>query len=245
MMRRCSGFSFWLISAAALLLAGTSHRGLAQAPTALQADKPVTAKPVALLQRPFDTTNFRTYMNLGSFFEALPDNLAKQGIPLKIVVDANAFEDEHTGSDSPFDAHLQFPSDARKMTVAQALRFALSKLPDDNGAFVAMGDHVLVTTKKRASITFKLKQPLRGTFEDCPLSTALQQLAESTGTTIVLAPQAGKQAQQRVSAEFRNDVTLGSAIRVLAEMADLKAVVLEGVVFVTTPAHVEALMKER
>jgi hypothetical protein len=249
MMRKCNLCACALLLAA-VLLAPTSARAWTAAFAPRQQDQPVAqdrptvAQTAALLQRPFDTKNFRVYMNLDSFFDLLPDNLAKQKIALKIVVDREAFEQEHKDFGSPFDVHLQFPADDRQATVAQALRYALSYLPDDNAAIVPKANHVLLTTKKRANVVPQLKQMVQAAFDDCPLATALQRLADLTDTSIVVAPEAAKQAQLRVSAVFRNDVTLTTALRVLTEMAELTAVVQEGVLLVTTPAHAKALAKQ-
>jgi hypothetical protein len=47
-----------------------------------------------------------------------------------------------------------------------------------------------------------------------------------------------------VSATFLNDIDLAGALRVLTEMADLKVIVLDGAIFVTTAEHVTLLRKE-
>jgi hypothetical protein len=236
------------IPACLLLLAATSAHAWTPMTAAQPKDKPSpkgsVAQTMALLQQPFDTKNFRLYMNVGNVLDLLPDNLAKQKIPLKIVVDWEAFQKEHQGVGSPFDEHLQFPADDSKMTVAEALRFALSYLPDDNAAIVPRPGYVLVTTKSSVSIVPQLKERVQATL-DGSLATALEQLAELTGTCIVVAPQAAKQAQQHVSVVFRNDVTLAAALRVLTTMTDLTMVVQEGVLLVTTLEHAKALAKPR
>jgi hypothetical protein len=78
---------------------------------------------------------------------------------------------------------------------------------------------------------------------DKPLSAALDEIAESTGANIVLAPQAGEKAKRTLTARLFN-VPVESAVRMLAESCDLKAVSVADALYVTTPERAEAWQKE-
>jgi hypothetical protein len=76
-----------------------------------------------------------------------------------------------------------------------------------------------------------------------PLSAALDEIAESTGATVVLAPQASEQARAAVSARFAN-VPVESAVRMLAEQCNLKVVSTANALYVTTPERADAWQQE-
>ena len=50
--------------------------------------------------------------------------------------------------------------------------------------------------------------------------------------------------EMAISIEFRGDVSVECAMRVVADMADLAIVFLDGGLYVTTPANAEALEKK-
>ena len=69
-------------------------------------------------------------------------------------------------------------------------------------------------------------------------------VADATGFTIILDKnRAGEHAKSPVTAQFRG-VSLKEAVRVLADLAELKSVVLGNVMYVTTPDHADKLAAE-
>ena len=81
-------------------------------------------------------------------------------------------------------------------------------------------------------------------FEKRPLDQALRSLALETGFSIVLdTNRAGERAQAHVTARFRG-IGLENAVRVLADQAELKSVLVDKVLYVTTPENAELLQKE-
>src|SRR5207248_6470561 len=84
----------------------------------------------------------------------------------------------------------------------------------------------------------------QGVFDKRPFHAALGALSEKTGTTILIDKRVGDKANAEVTAHLLNEIDLAGALRALTEMADLKVLVLDGAVFVTTPAHAETLRKE-
>jgi len=83
------------------------------------------------------------------------------------------------------------------------------------------------------------------TFDKRPLHDALKELANATGFNLLLdEAHAGDKAKTPVSATF-DYVQLGTAVRLLADQADLKAVLLENVLYVTTVAKADALQTDQ
>ena len=107
-----------------------------------------------------------------------------------------------------------------------------------------MPDYILITTYAATSPERKLQEKVRGVFEKQPLQVALRELSEMAGTSIIVDNRATEKAKSVVSATFLNDIDLAGALRVLTEMADLKVIVLDGAIFVTTAEHVTLLRKE-
>jgi hypothetical protein len=86
---------------------------------------------------------------------------------------------------------------------------------------------------------------VQGAFVKTTLEDVLQDLAYQTGASVAIDPRAGEKARAAITATFRNDTTLEAALRMVAEMAELKLVVLPGGLFVTTPEHADKVLKER
>jgi hypothetical protein len=232
----------------ALVVANTPKH--AQAQPAKGGKKPaLTDQPhhrqLSLLDLAIDMKDFQQPMTLKEVVGLLWEKLNAEGKEFTILVDSDAFREENPDDPDIFDIQVRFPPFPRKMTIGTALRLALAKAPSNNATFVVYADRIEITTLKRASVDYKLKQRILATFDNRKLWAVLRELSEMTGTSIVLDNRAGDKEDRLVSASFLNDVTLAGALQAVAEMAELKVVVLKsGVIFVTTPAHAETLRKE-
>jgi type II secretory pathway component GspD/PulD (secretin) len=89
-----------------------------------------------------------------------------------------------------------------------------------------------------------LQQKVTATFDRIPLADALQELAELSGVSVLVDERAAKMAQSPVKATLNNDVSLETAMRLLADMADLKAVRVGGALYVTSKENAKALEAE-
>jgi RNA polymerase sigma factor (sigma-70 family) len=167
-----------------------------------------------------------------------------KGFELPILIDAEKFKAENEDAPNIYDTQIAFPPFPRQMTVASALRFMLDKVPTKNATYVVLPNHVLVTTYFSSSAERKLTDRVRGDFARRPLSAVLQQLADEMGVTIVVDGRAGDRAQTEISAVFGNDTDFAGALRVLAELADLKVLLLDGTFYFTTQDHAEVLRNE-
>jgi RNA polymerase sigma factor (sigma-70 family) len=86
-------------------------------------------------------------------------------------------------------------------------------------------------------------EPVTVEFQDRPLAEALRELAETTGTNIVLDSRAKDEGQTPVTATLQN-VRLFTALKVLADMAQLQPVVMGNVYYVTHQQNAERLYKK-
>jgi hypothetical protein len=246
MTRPCPrlGLSAALITLALLVSApcSASAQDLAKQP----GKKPATpTKPAALLTELLDTADLQQPLTLKEALIHLYEQLNARGLELPLLVDSDAFKEENPDAPDVYETQIRFPPVPKRITVAQFLRHVLSRIPTGNGTFLLFGDHIEVTTFQRASAEVRLQQPVLASFDNRKLSDVLRELSEMTATSIIIDKRAGDKEDRIVSATFRNEVSLAGALRVLTEMADLKAVVLEGTIFVTTPQHAKALREEK
>jgi RNA polymerase sigma factor (sigma-70 family) len=185
-------------------------------------------------------------MSLKEALEVLVDLARSQyHKELPILVDNEPFKAENPDAPDFYETKVQFPPFPHEMTIAEALKFILGRVDTKNATFALLPDRILITTYRMTSPAQKLNEKVRGVFEKRPLSAVLRDLSEAVGTSIVVDNRAADKAKTEVSATFLNDIDLAGALRVLTEMADLKVLVLDGTIYVTTQAQAEALRNER
>jgi secretin/TonB-like protein len=115
------------------------------------------------------------------------------------------------------------------------LRVALRRLLDPYGlSYAVVGDTVVVSTEDGAGAR-QLRQRVTVDFDKVELSETLRRLARDTGAQLVQDPRAEKEGAMKVSLRVE-DVPLETAVRLLAEMANLKPVRVGNVLFVTSKA---------
>jgi type II secretory pathway component GspD/PulD (secretin) len=118
------------------------------------------------------------------------------------------------------------------------------------GTYLVRGDYLEVTTTRHANPIHWVGAARQGVpaiscdFDREPLQEALRQLSASTGISVVVDPRALDQARQTITAEM-NDVPLDTAVGLLASMADLRAVSLDNVLYVTSRAKAKELEAEK
>jgi hypothetical protein len=141
-------------------------------------------------------------------------------------------------------APLPAMKNARLGTV---LRKLLSRIPVPSGAtYLVRGDHIEITTGtfQAAEIWGKYTGPhlplVNAMLEKCPLADAVAELAEQSDFNVLVDNRAAEQAKTSVSARLLN-TPLDTALRLLADMADLRAVHLDNVLYVTTKENAAAL----
>lgn len=131
------------------------------------------------------------------------------------------------------------------------LRAILARVPSSSGVtFLVRRDTLEITTVAAARAEIWGKDyagpflPLvQASFEKSPLETAFRSLSENAGHNIVLDGRAGDKAKLPVTATLTN-VPLDTAVRLLADMADLKAVMVDNVLYVTSKDNARLLQEE-
>jgi hypothetical protein len=240
---------------AALTLAAKTGQAQPRAPEAqaqpgkddLPGGKRATAtkKPLLILEEKIDVDKFGASLSLKDALGVLQKDLADRGMELDIIVDADAFKELNPDAPDVFDTQVRISPIARKLTVATLLRQMLNKVATGNASFLVFRDYVLVTTVERSGIESLLLQKVGGVYDNRPLAQLLSDLAEKTAVTIVLDKRAAEKANSPISVTFQRDSTLAGALRVVTEQVDLKVVLLDGVIYVTTPVHAEQLRKDQ
>ena len=135
----------------------------------------------------------------------------------------------------------------KNVRLTRILRKILQRIPAPSGsAFYVHGDYIEITTG-----TFQSKAvwgiyggphlPLVNVvLEKSPLEDAVHELADLSDFSIVVDTRAGEKAKTPVSARFLN-TPLDTALRLLTDMADLRYVHIDNVLYVTTKENAAAL----
>jgi hypothetical protein len=188
--------------------------------------------------------------SLRDFLNLLHDKLDKEGIELPILVDFESFKDSNPDvykepHDLLDETKLTIPQPPKRLTLRRILEIALSKVPTNNATFIVRKDAVEITTAARAAPYFLINSPVAAVFDNRRLGDALQELSGLTGAAITTSPRVSTKLDTQVTATFANNLSLKTAVGILAEMADLKVVELPGALFITTSEQAEAMRKER
>jgi hypothetical protein len=120
----------------------------------------------------------------------------------------------------------------KDVKVRSALR---SLLTPYNLNFAILGDTVLISTDEVAMLR-QVRQRVSLDLDKIELAKALKQLARETGTNLIVDARAAKEAQTPVTLQM-DDVPLETAVRLMAEMVNLKPVRVGNTLFVTSKAH--------
>jgi len=217
---------------------GDISRGIAESQTAADSRQ--------VLQFLEETQDFFPFaqaeMNLREFLALLTEKYAAQGKDLPFLVEIESFKK----TDGKFDINevrVRIPNSPRRMPAIEALRIALSQ-SEKPASFLIRRGAVVIVPKIDASAKELLKQTVVANFDGKPLNEALDELSALTGASIVLDGRLGDKVKKPITATLKNDVSLGAALRMLTDTADLKVVVLDSGIYVTSPAAAQAMLKE-
>jgi hypothetical protein len=233
---------FCQLALVALALAG---------PSAAQADGGSTPRAKLhhlrqMLNETIDMKYFQAPMSLKEALGLIQDKLnARYNLEdaMPVLVDARAFIGSPKDPDI-YESPVKFPPFPRQMSVAAALKVALSQVPSRNATFLLRNGFVEITTLKEASRERLLEQKVFANFERRFLREALQDLAALTGVSVTADVRLSDELNTQVTASFNNDITLEAALRLLANMADLKLVLADGGVYITSAENAQAMEKE-
>ena len=113
-----------------------------------------------------------------------------------------------------------------------------------NADYYVRDDVFTVVPPQRIQSGAVLRQAVDLDLERRPLPAALKELSDVTGVSIVLDGQKLKDSKSEVTADFRN-VPLDCAVRVLADMAGMKSVVMDNLIYVTSVENADKLEEEK
>jgi hypothetical protein len=129
-----------------------------------------------------------------------------------------------------------------KLLRSASLPSPLAGYSNPNLTYALVGDTVWITTTARV-LHLEMEQPVSLNAEKVPLGALLPRLVQRTGANIVLDPRVGKVAREEVVTLRLDDVPLQVAVELLADQADLRVVRLHNVLYVTSEARAEKLLK--
>jgi hypothetical protein len=132
------------------------------------------------------------------------------------------------------------------------LKKVLARIPVPSGAtWIIRRDQIEITTHTFLHAEIWGERPagpflplVRASLENKSLEETLGELAEQARHNVVLNSVAAEKAKTNVTARFSN-LPLDTAVRLLADMAELKVVSLENVLYVTTREKATALQEEQ
>lgn len=123
------------------------------------------------------------------------------------------------------------------------VRSVLREVLDPYGlTFIVIGDAVIVTTDEMAMMR-QLRQRVNVDMDKVELATALRRMARDAGVNVILDSRIEKDALAKVSLQLE-DVPLDTAVRLLAEMANLKPVRVGNVLFVTSKENANEMRND-
>ena len=231
------------IPRALLQLAGPAPRGVqplgkiervSPPPMAPPAKKSAAADTLKKMQEPFD-------------FPAQPQMTFKDAIAIlqdggcpPIVVHTQAFKDESPDAPDLYEAAVR-PLLVKGLTRGKVLRFLLEQV-SPSATYLVRPGHILVTTNDASRPNGQFIEG--ASFVERPLDEALQELSELSGISIVLDPRVGAKGKTPITARFPSQTNVAQATRVLADMADLKAVMVDTTMYVTSRSNATVFPEE-
>jgi hypothetical protein len=166
-----------------------------------------------------------------------------------IFVDRIAFSNQ--GAENVEEQQVRLP----KMIGVRLSTILSMLVAQVKGTFLVHKDYVEVTTfaRTRAELwstsgmnregALAVAQMVTAEFDRQPLDEALRELADQSGINVVVDARAADKARTAVTATLTH-VPLDTAVEVLADMADLKSLAIDNVIYVTSKANAKRMQKE-
>ncbi len=230
----------------ALLLGGVlaGERATAQA---RDGDREKAKPTIAdILEEQIEMKDFQLPMTLKEALGLFYEKMATRGLELPILVDTEAFKDGNADAPDIYDTQVKFPPFPRRMSLATALRMAVSRIPTGNATYLIRGEHVEITTEAFAA---PKRQTVQARFVNRPLEEALRELSRQSGIAIVLDPRT-QESRKTVTATLPTGTNLVAATALLADMSGLTVRQVDRILYVTArnnnaPLPLETKVKKR
>jgi hypothetical protein len=171
------------------------------------------------------------------------NHFVRPGEPVKYRLDSKAFAD--AGEPNIDEKPAELPP-MPQVPLAVILDEMLSRINPNEaiGTYRIVNGYVEITTRNRVQSGVLLGMPIVIEFDKCPLEEALQEIMDKNGVTVVLDGSVGERAKTSITAVFQQ-VPLDTVVRLVADMADLRVVPVENMLYVTTKEKAETLRKEK
>ncbi|HZV03934.1 MAG TPA: RNA polymerase sigma factor [Gemmataceae bacterium] len=201
--------------------------------------------------------NFEGIADPGITLQDALDKLGKQ-FHINFEINDKAFELDQVNHDvgATLIAGSKPIPPMRNTSLASVLRIILARVPAPSGAvYILRSDSVEITTTLALCQELNIARDVivgRGppeiplvwdVFEETPISKALMRVTEQTPFTVIVDSSLKDRGKLNVTAQF-NNVPVDTAVRLLANMADLSMVKLDNVFYLTTPEKAERLRVE-
>ncbi len=160
-----------------------------------------------------------------------------------IFVDEAAFAKNGLTEGSVFDEEVSLPPKPGRIRVIEALNMILSQIGKSSTFLIRQG-RIHIVPAGFANGEHLLKLTVAFEAQEVKLIDILDELSDQTGASLLLDTRAKQKGQTQLCLRFNGDVTLRDAVRMVAEMADLKPVFLPTGVFITTPEHARKMQAE-
>jgi hypothetical protein len=109
-------------------------------------------------------------------------------------------------------------------------------------SYVILEDGLLITSEDQA-VARQMRQRVSVDLDEVPLKKAARELARNYGINLIIDPKVAKQADMPVSLQLDN-TGIETTLRLIAEMANLKAVRMGNVMFITTEEKAKKIREE-
>jgi hypothetical protein len=159
---------------------------------------------------------------------------------MNILVDAETFKTDQNQPDID-NQPIRLP----RLTEVKLVTVLRTILQQVGGDFYIKDDVLTVVPRAYIESGRVLKHPVDVTFSKRPLAEALSELTDLSGLSVVLDPRGQPEdGKLVVTADFRN-VPVRDAVRILADMAGMKSIVLDNLLYVTRAKNADQLIKEK
>jgi hypothetical protein len=161
---------------------------------------------------------------------------------LTIIIDSQAFLDPTGEVGDVEQVPVKLPRIAN-IPLGTVLRLVLAQVPL-GATYLIRNEFIEIVPARHVTSGRILRQKVTAAFDKKPLDEALEELADGVGVSVIVDQSLGDKARTPVKATFKNDLSLETAVRLLADMAELQAVRVGNALYVTSRAKADALRTE-
>jgi len=185
------------------------------------------------LREPMSTKDLQQPMTLkealGVFYQTFQD----KGAELPILIDQQAFKLANPDAPDLYETQVTFPPFPKQLTLAQALRLALTQVPTANATYWVRDNVIEITTHEALSFERLKARVVLGQFTRQPAHSVITELSDQSGVTVVLDSRVEEKLNVPVTLTLRNNVSVHDALRTVADMAGLRLVELPTSFYIT------------